>query len=866
MSFFFSEKKKAANRPTVNKTKPIMQSSKETLNRLSCKACPLDKAHNQAPKMLPDLADKTDIYVLGGYPSKEDDKKGEPFRSEAGILLRSIIGRIDNVSFDNCVRDYTEYKPGQSPAIAMECCRSLITASIEQAKPKLIIGLGILPLQWMLNSSDMVGLRGRVFAVKVGNHSCYFLPTYDPEFVISTAFNKMDPLRSKLGHCLKFDIAKAKNLALDLDPPVIDTPQAVRAGIQTFNGKSPTQLPVLLKLMGWAAKAPERAIDIEGTGLKPWATNFRVLTVALSYGTTNFSFAVDHSKAGWSKDERAQIIKALKKVLAGPGRLIAHNTPFEVIVLIFLLGMESIFHDVWECTMMQSHFIDERRGKRGGTDDQFQPNPYQALDFLVKQYFGLPYKNLFKVDRKNMANADLEETLVYNGADTKYTLRLFYFQKKLLKQSGLLKAYEGAVVRQPTVALMQSIGIDIDQVENKCLEKKLSAEIKTIEKRIYGLPEVKTFVARRKAFNPASQPDVIRIFKEDIKVGKLLINDDGKETVDKGTLAKIDHPLAKDIEEFRNKSKLKSTYIDPFTLPTGEFIWPDGKMHPSCNTTFAETGRTSSDEPNNQNWPSRNDKWVRKQIVAPKGYVLVAFDFGQLEACTSAMCTKDKVLVKALWEDYDIHMEWAQKAAYVWPNFIGGIENIKDKDVMKKFRSIIKNKLVFPVIFGASNTSVAGYLNAPQDAVDKLMKEFWRTFTGLSSWQKGLMNGYYEFGFVSSPTGRRRHYPLTKNQAINHPIQSVACDIVCDAMCYLSMLAADSGNWFLHPIMNIHDDLTFCIPDKPQILEEAIECIYKAMLSPPYKFINVPLSVSCSVGTNWLEMDEVGKFWSNKDL
>lgn len=862
MSFFFSQEK---SKPVAKRIPTPKASSKESLNRLGCRACPLDKAHNHTPKMQPDLADQTDIYVLGGQPTKEDDVAGVPFNSVSGRLVRSIIGRIDYISFDYCARDYTDNRSG--PVwIPLECCRTLVQASIEAAKPKLIIGLGILPLQWMLNSSDMMGLRGRIFAVKIGNHSCYFMPTYDPEFVIEKAFNKKDPMRSQLGHCLKMDIAKAKGLALDLDPPTIDTPQGVRAGIQTFDGHGSTQLATLLRLMGEATKAPERAIDIETNRLRPYAQGAKILSCALSYGDTNFAFALAHPKGGWKPDEYKQILKALSAVLAGRGKLIAHNTPFEVEWLISLLGREAIFHDVWHCTMMQSHFLDERRGKRGGNDDQFQPNPYQALDFLIRQYFGMAYKGLFKLDRKNMEAADLQETLLYNGADTKYTLRLYTFQRTLLKKMGLSVAYNETVGRQPTVGLMQSLGIDVDQEVNKQLKDKLDADIKEAEKHINGIPEVKAFIAKRKTFNPASQPDVVSIFKDYLKVGSQIINADGKESVDKNALSKIDHPLAKSIEQYRNRSKLKSTYIDPFTQGTGEFIWPDGKIHPAFNTTFSETGRTSSDEPNQQNWPSRNDKWVRKQIVAPDGHVLVAFDYGQLEACTAAMCTRDKVLVKALWEDYDIHMEWAVKAAHRWPNFIGGIENLKDAKVMKGFRSIIKNKLVFPVIFGASNTSVAGYLNAPQDVIDKLMNEFWRTFHGLDRWQKDTMNGYYNLGYVSSPTGRRRHYPLTKNQAVNHPIQSVACDIVCDAMVRLSIMAADTGNWFLHPIMNIHDDLTFCIPDDDKILEGAIETIYQEMLSPPYDFINVPLSVSCSVGTNWLEMEEVGKFWSHRDI
>ena len=144
------------------------------------------------------------------------------------------------------------------------------------------------------------------------------------------------------------------------------------------------------------------------------------------------------------------------------------------------------------------------------------------------------------------------------------------------------------------------------------------------------------------------------------------------------------------------------------------------------------------------------------------------------------------------------------------------------------------------------------------------MDEFWATFDGLKNWQDRLMKGYYEAGWVASPTGRRHHYPLTRNQAINYPIQSFACDIVCNAMNELSCMAAESGKWYLHPVLNIHDDLSFLIPENKQ--DYAIKTISEIMLTPPYKFINVPLSIEISVGTNWFDMDEVTKLWSNKDV
>lgn len=1145
MSFFFSKQKQ--ERPVkrgVSILKPAGSIAKETLNRLGCKVCPLDKMNNCTPKMLPDSDNQNiDIYIIGKGPSETDDRKGIPFSDKAGKLLHSLLGDDSNYTCDNVVRDYVSDKTAPS-WVAMECCRGLVTKSIEHARPKLLLGLGIEALQWMLRSSDMIGLRGRVFAVQVGTHKCWFLPTYHPQDIIDGAYDDSRPLHSKLGHCLKFDVARAIRLANELPTPTIDTPQQARAGVQAFNGQTRTQLAPLLKLISEARKAPEKAIDLETSRLRPYAADSRLLTMATSFGNINFAFALDHPKTGWKPDELKAIKAAIRELLSDTTTLIAHNTPFEIEWLIFYFGKESIWHDSWECTMMQAHFLDERRGKRGGNDDQFQPNPYQALDFLVKQHFGIAYKSLFKLDRKNMAKADLDETLIYNGVDTKYTLRLYRDQSIRLQKMGLQVAYREARLRQPTVALMQSLGISTDRAETKRMQDRLGGEIEEIQKRITSYPEVKTFIKNRQVFNPASQPDVIRIFKEYLPFGKALLNEEGKETVDKSTLVKIDHPLAKDIEDFRNRSKLKSTYVDEFEYGKGSCIWPDGKIHPAFNTTFAETGRTSctaswtpvvtmrgeipicdvvigdlvwthkkrwkpvtrlwrkgwevmlnirlsngailtctknhlllngngqwitagklyslfqkmdkhpskysesfsflpfkenvfretgssrvanariqcvvdnqksfiqgrvqsleeiallnvkvgrqepnegfnrqesppmerryrrrsrlqnhppqwktsilsplcllsgikdpsepstgmgdsshrrkstqqrikqpvlsdeqrasghsheaaagfeityieeikigrscevfditvsddasyltcgvishnSDEPNQQNWPKRNDSWVRKQIVASPGNVLVAFDYGQLEACTAAMCTKDKVLVKALWEDYDIHMEWAIKAAHRHPASIGGLVNLKDKGVMKGFRSKIKNKLVFPAMFGASNGSVAGYLSMPIAPVDKLMSEFWGTFYGMHNWQRRTMNDYYDFGYVSSPTGRRRHYPLTKNQVVNYPIQSLGCDIVCCAMVTLSEYAATTGKWYLHPIMNIHDDLTFDIPNNPKILEEAIEKIYRVMLAPVYDFINVPLSVECSIGDNWLEMKEIEKFWSHKNL
>jgi len=404
----------------------------------------------------------------------------------------------------------------------------------------------------------------------------------------------------------------------------------------------------------------------------------------------------------------------------------------------------------------------------------------------------------------------------------------------------------------------------------------LGKEIDDLLTKINDLKVIKAYKNEKGSFNPLSGPDLLAVFKDFLKRPEISVkNEKGNFSLGKGVLETIDHPLADLIVQLRNKTKLKSTYGDNFVLGKGAYIWPDNKIHTSFNTTFTETGRTSSDEPNQQNWPKRNDAWIRSQLVAGKGNVILAFDFGQLEGCTSAVCSKDKLLVKALWEDYDIHMEWTEKLVKRYPQFIDTDESILDKKTAKRYRSVVKNKLVFPAIFGASNGSIAGYLSTPEEVIDDLMDEFWSTFYGLKNWQDNLMKHYYNTGFVLSPTGRRHNYPLTRNQAINFPIQSVASDIVCRAMNKLSEIAQEENQWHLHPILNIHDDLTFVVPDDDKILEDAIQRIYRVMLTPGYSFINVPLSVECSIGYNWAPHDEktnprgmqdVQKFWSHKDL
>ena len=869
MSFFFTKAKpeKPAPRGPLPLAAPrSARANIAALHRLGCNACPLNKEPVTTPRMLPTLAKDTQIYFMAEAPGfDEDENTGKPLTGPSGSLLRSCIpdGGLHTCAFDNVVN--CRPPKNRTPLWnEIECCHPRRVKFIEQARPKLIVGLGVVPLNTMLGSSDMAGMRGRLFAVKVGNHECWFMPTYHPSFILRVAYDKHKPLNSKMGHCFRLDIRRAFDVVEGLKPVHVDTEAEIRSGVECYDGSQEWHFGRVCTLLDNARKADIKAIDIETKGLRPFRSGAAIMCAALSFGKTNFSFAISHPKAAWNLQQRGKLESLLKIILSSGARNIAQNVPFELEWFIWLFGKEVVDHAAWECTMMQAHFLDERRGKQGhGEDDRRAP--YQNLNFLCKQHFGIKYKSLFKLNKKDMSKSDLGETLIYNAVDAKYTLRLYHTQTRLLKEQGLHDAYLEALPRQPTVALMQTIGIGVDQREVLRAQGQLEGEVKALEAEINNLKVVKAFKADHKEFNPLSGPDAITIFKEYLK-------QDIEASVDKGVLEHIDHPLAHLIVRLRNRTKLKSTYVDCLELGKGEMIYPDGRIHCNFNTTFAETGRTSSDAANMQNFPQRNDAWVRKQVVAPKNHTLVAFDYGQLEGCTAAMCSKDKVLVKALWEDYDMHMEWAVKIAHKMPEIIGGEGFLTDGKTMERFRSLVKNKMVFPAFFGAANTSICDYLTAAtkfeisQAKIDNIMDEFWDTFAETKKWQDKYTHQYYETGFAESPTGRRHRYPLTRNQVVNFPVQSLACDIVCNAMNELSFKAVETSKWYLHPVLNVHDDLTFIIPDDDKVLEEAISVIYRTMLTPPYSCVNVPLSVKASIGPAWYGMQGIGKFWSHRDL
>lgn len=843
---------------------PRAQFTVDACHQHECGICPLRETWDNLkhPNMPPSGAERPEVVILGEAPGKLEDEKGEQFVGGSGQLLRSLLPREfkNRVGFINTVACRPERNRDPLPK-ETECCRPRTIKYIERVKPQVIIGTGNVPLSWVLPpGSNFEGVklwRGRLMPVKVGVHVCWYFPIYHPAFLLRNqrVSKRGDAIPSAEELITKLDLKRLAALIKEgLPEPRVVALCEVFDNIELVTGHEPDAVKRVIDGFRWAFGQPAVGIDYETNQLRPYSDNARILTVAIATRECGIAVALGHPDAGWTDAEQRQVwtmyLEFLKKYR---GRRYVHNLSFELEWTAVCAGDNSLVRmGDWHDTMSQAAILDERRGER-------KPGAF-SLEFLVQQHFGFNLKQLTRLDKANLTGEPVDVVLRYNGGDARYHCELGERQHALIKAAGLEEPYRLALRRVPTIVLSQIKGVQIDQGEVARLKEKYEARREVLEKQIRALPVVKDFAKERgHQFELMSNPDTLYIFKDMLRREECEVWDkwakETKYSVDKKVLDKIDHPLAKLLVEYRESNKRLSTYIlplDPIFKST--VIHGDGFVHTNYNPVFAETGRLSSDKPNSQNYPKRNEegKELRRPFVARPGCIVVSVDLGQIEARVIAMFTRDKRFVKALWEEYDVHMEWAERIAHAYPSRIGGKKNLADKKVMKTFRTDIKNQWTFPLFFGAQLGSAAEYLKIPIDVLRPQYEEFWRQFSGVRDWQEEVQRFYREHGYVECKTGRRRHGPLSLNQIINTPIQGTAAEIIMDTMSRLS----ETGNPLLQPEFQIHDDLTwFSIPENQS--DELCEQIIDMMINIPFEWAHVvPITVEMSVGTNWMPYSE----------
>jgi DNA polymerase I-like protein with 3'-5' exonuclease and polymerase domains len=687
---------------------------------------------------------------------------------------------------------------------------------------------------------------------------------------------------------LQLDMHRAFDLIKRLPTPVVFDSRMALAGIELCPKPDLGGLAWVREKLESMKRKVIVGIDYETNALRPYRKDAKVLSASVSDGGTTISIPFDHPGAEWSPKQRAKLQDLWIDFLTTCEAIkVAHNLQFELEWTGVVFGRELVRAGRWECTQVQGSIIDERYL---GT----QPGPL-SLEFLVLQHFGINIKQLANVDRNNLINTPLPNVLEYNGLDSRFACLLFRRQFSIIKNDGLRDAYNHSVRRVPTLVLAQMDGVPVSQREVVRLYDKYEDDITGLNKAIQAQRLVKKFKLKYGGeFNPLG-PDVIKLYAhmeqrfECVVPDKAFKKAQGKRpptlsprrredmlevwdklrleermghklSADEDVLESLQEDLADLIVKVRKATKMQSTYVVPL-MKGSPFLWPGSLLHVNFNHTLTTTGRLSCDEVNLQNFPKRQEllKEVRASIKARKGHVILAIDYGQIEARVIAMATKDKRFVKALWEGYDIHKEWAERIATAYPARIGGRRFLTDKKVMKNFRTDIKNQWTFPLVFGATVESAAGYLHIPIEVLKPEYNIFWKQFDGIKGWQDGQLKFYHKHGYVETFTGRRRRGPLSTNMVYNTPIQSFACELIMEGMNRLS----ETGDPLLQPQIQIHDDLTWTnVPEDKvdYVAEKALDIL----LYPPFEQINVPITLEMSVGPNWRDMEDIGVFASNE--
>jgi uracil-DNA glycosylase family 4 len=815
-----------------------------------CRACPLNTDHSlKHPKMAPTGSEHPLVYILGSSPNETEDSRGKHFVGRSGQLLHDHIphNMEDKIRWGNVIRCHTQ--KDRDPKLAeIESCRPFNTNDIEKSKPKAIFAFGNAPLYWMIGHNGISKWRGKRIPVQVGSHRCWLFPMLHPSYILDLR-RKFQKPTDKYGSDTEFafvlDLRQAFEQLESLPDPIIHTEEYACKGIDFVTGaRGQRDIDTVLNFMQEAAQEKVVGLDYETSCLRPYEDGARIITVALASSKGALAFPLYHRESRWTNQALQIVIKAYEDFLYdAPCRKISHKLDFELEWSAYFFGKECVRSGKWGDSLSQAFVRDEREG-------------VHSLDFLCLQHFGFNLKAISNLDTKHLDEAPIDLVLKYNALDSIYHRRLYVKQMGFLINEKLADVYVSNVRRIQALILTTMKGIPVDQKKVQEYFSHYDGNLKAIEAEIAKLPEAIKFKQMKGCvYRPSAPQDTAYVLDHILHVEH--------SNADVSTLSSIKNPLMDLTIKWRQANKILSTYVKPNMIES-PVLFPDGMLHPSFNTTIVRTWRTSSSGPNVQNYPMRvkGAKDIRAQISAGPGYKIVSADFAGIQARNVAMESRDKRLVEAFWNHYDIHTDWMLRILKAFPKWVpGGLKAVdKDKDLRKDLRYKAKNRFVFPTFFGAQPRSIAANLKIPEELITEVQNEFLqKEFSGVKKWQDNITADYFKTGYVTGLSGFRRHAPISPNELINSPIQSDEALLVCEALGRLSELDDD----LYQPILEVHDDLSFCLETKK--VDANLEVIITEMLRITHPWQNVPMGVEVKIGDNWADMEVIGEFESTAD-
>jgi DNA polymerase-1 len=576
----------------------------------------------------------------------------------------------------------------------------------------------------------------------------------------------------------------------------------------------------------------EICIDTETTGID--ANNVQLVGLSFS-NTTHTGYYLPVANDGDGADGAKHILEKLKPLFEDETiTWIGQNLKYDFLVLkwygVILKGKTF--------DTMLAHYVIEPEGRR-------------SMDILSEQFLGyapVSIENLIGKKGKNqgtMRDVPLDQITEYAAEDADITYQLKECFEPLLTKREVKRVFEE--VENPLMQVlvdMEFEGVKVDEQFLNEYSKVLEADIKISEERVFEQAGVR--------FNLASPKQLGEVLFDILKIDpKAKKTKTGQYATGEDVLAKLaaKHKIVDDILNFRELSKLKSTYVD--ALPA--IVNPKtGRIHTSYAQAVAVTGRLSSTNPNLQNIPIRSERGreVRKAFIPrDPARILVSADYSQIELRVVAAISGDPNMCDAFKQGKDIHTATAAK-----------VYGIAEADVTKEQRYKAKS-VNFGIIYGQGAFGLAENLGISRTEAKEIIDNYKKEFPNIQLYMDQQINKAKEQGFVETLMGRKRWLRdinssnftvrgFAERNAINSPIQGSAADMIKLAMIKIHR-EMKKQHWESKMILQVHDELVFDAVESelPALKELILFCMTTAMELPN----GVPVEAEIGQGKNWLE-------------
>ncbi len=570
------------------------------------------------------------------------------------------------------------------------------------------------------------------------------------------------------------------------------------------------------------------SFDTETTGIDANAAELVGLVFSVKKGKAFYvPIPEDQGKA-------KKITSIFKTVLENPEiEKIGQNIKYDILMMKWYdIEIQGHYHDT-----MIAHYL-------------LEPDQRHKLDYLSSAYLEykmVPIEDLIGKRGKNqltMRDVDVDKVAEYAGEDADITLQVHSVLSKKMKEIDVEKIYK--TIEEPLIdvlAAMEFEGVRVNADFLNKYSKTLGKRITEKEKLIYKKAGVE--------FNIASPKQVGEVLFDKLKIPyrwkKTASGQYSTDVVKLNELA-LNNEIVSDILEFRKYNKLKNTYVDALPLMVNP---KTERIHTNYNQARAATGRLSSENPNLQNIPIKDEagREIRKAFIPrDKDHTLVAADYSQIELRLIAEISQDPVMMDAFLKGNDFHTATAAK-----------VYDVPYEDVTAEQRRNAKT-VNFSIIYGAGSTNLSRQLGIKRTEATELIENYFKQFAGLKKYMTSTVDFAREHGYVETLLGRKRFLrdinsrnglarSNSERMAINTPIQGTAADMIKIAMIKIHAIFKKE-KFKSKMIMQVHDELVFDVYNSE--LDMLIPIIKKSM-AEAIPDLKVPILVEAGTGQNWLE-------------